>query len=304
MARTWALLSLCLLSNCFLLQLCDVVAESEGLSIKFIHRYSPDSPFYQANLTCGERLVNLSKLRANYLAADAARSATGSNSSDQTVAHPTAIRSLVGVHQGIYMVQLSIGTFHTLPPSPSYKSFFLVLDTGSYLTWTQCELCKIPGHECFVQEEPIFPNSQSQTHRSLPCGKDRLCYTGQCIGDACSYKRDYASGCSSQGVLATRTFTFVSDNRIDTKRIDGLVFGCGIDNKNFKYEAGNQIAGIMGLGWGDRSLINQPQSLSHGRFSYCLQPLNNPQESSRMFLRIGGDIVQRQGLGITPISSR
>lgn len=64
----------------------------------------------------------------------------------------TAIeRPTIAMQGTTHIAQVGVGTFN-----PPRKSFFLVVDTGSDLIWTQCEGC-LPDH-CFPQKTPTFPS--------------------------------------------------------------------------------------------------------------------------------------------------
>lgn len=89
----------------------------QGLSIKLIHDDSPESPFYQPNLTQSERtrkLILLTKARANYFrqGLQAAKHNYSSN----------AVRQIVG-HQmeTTYIAKLSIDTFKKSSPISYYQ---------------------------------------------------------------------------------------------------------------------------------------------------------------------------------------
>ena len=61
---------------------------------------------------------------------------------------------------GNYIVTVKIGT-------PKHD-LSLVFDTGSDLTWTQCEPCGGSG-TCYLQEEPIFDPYSSSSYSSVSC---------------------------------------------------------------------------------------------------------------------------------------
>ena len=64
---------------------------------------------------------------------------------------------------GDYIVTVGLGT--------PKKQLSLVFDTGSALTWTQCEPCV---RQCYSQKEPIFQPSQSSSYSNVSCDSD-LC---------------------------------------------------------------------------------------------------------------------------------
>ncbi|PON88105.1 Aspartic peptidase [Trema orientale] len=268
---------------------------SNGFSFELIYRDSPESPLYSSrdeNLTQQQRMkrfVHYSKahLQQYYVV--------------PATPDPATVRPPMTEQGIIFIVKLGIGTF---PSTTSYKSFYLVMDTGSDLIWTQCETC-LPNR-CFLQRDPPFPNTQSRSYRPLPCNRHPLCFKGQCNRSFCSYKRVYGDNSSSEGILAAETFTFDSDRGADSA-VPGLVFGCGSDNKDFKFGTTreNQIAGILGMGWGRHSFVQQIKSQSDGRFSYCLvAKLGTSPNPPRMFLRFGDDVPRRPNLRWTPVFAR
>jgi hypothetical protein len=167
------------------------------------------------------------------------------------------------------MLRFGIGTFNAIFPARPFKSYHLHMDTGSALTWTQCQDCETLGYRCFPCSP--FPNRISTSYRPLPCNRHPLCTPYECIGDSCSYQLRYMDGATATGILAQEAFTFVSSSG-RPQTIPNIVFGCTIDSADVKYgEDDNQVSGIFGLGWGARSFGIQIDSLSHGTFSYCLK---------------------------------
>ncbi|KAK9281836.1 hypothetical protein L1049_004742 [Liquidambar formosana] len=292
MAKTTTLLFLYFLSS--LLLLGCVAGKPNGLTLRLIHRDSPESPIYPGNLTSAQRiqrLVDQSNARAHYLSSILSKTNTS-----QSV-YPSIIRPLVAIQaQLLYMVEIGIGT---LVGSPSYMSYYLLLDTGAELSWTQCEGCMEPGRHCYPQSEPYFPNGRSHSYQPLPCNGHPLCTPNECIGAYCSFDLRYADGDSVLGILASETLTLSSNTR-GRKESLRIVFGCGIDNRlqTFGNRSSNKIAGIMGLGWGARSFVRQINLVTGGAFSYCL---TYGVQGSTTYLRFGADIVRRGSLHMTPL---
>ncbi|XP_008225214.1 PREDICTED: aspartic proteinase CDR1-like [Prunus mume] len=126
-----------------------IAAPCGGLTIELIHRHSPQSPFYQPNLTHKQRIQTLayqSITRAQYIK---------NMTKNQTFSYtPETVRVLVNTMLGLalYRVKIGLGTIPT--SSPPYKSYNLVFDTGSDLTCLQCEYCR--RHHCFAVEDEPF----------------------------------------------------------------------------------------------------------------------------------------------------
>ncbi|GFZ04630.1 hypothetical protein Acr_17g0002020 [Actinidia rufa] len=181
--------------------------------------------------------------------------------------YPEIVRPRIRVQSFNYMVKFGIGTFKSRPP---YKEYYLDMDTGSKLTWMQCEGCT----NCFRQVPKPFPKNSSKSFRPVIFSGGRRGY----------YIVTYADNTYSKGFLARETFYFNSNNN--------------------KIEKNNKIAGIMGLGWGSDSFVNQIAPQSDGKFSYCLAALNYQTASRRIksYLRFGTDIPKRvSSLGITAL---
>ncbi|KAK4401806.1 Dynamin-related protein 3A [Sesamum angolense] len=70
-------------------------------------------------------------------------------------------RPVVDLQEFIYIVKIGIGTFKT---KPSFKEFYLDMDTGSCFTWMQCQGCK----KCFKQKPKPFPRNNLEMAPTLP----------------------------------------------------------------------------------------------------------------------------------------
>jgi hypothetical protein len=91
----------------------------------------------------------------------------------------------------------------------------------------------------------------------------------------CCYTYVYRGGeANTTGHLATEAFTF------GASRVDGVVFGCGLDSTG---DFGG-APGVIGLGRAPLSLVSQLQA---GRFSYYFVPDNSVGSDS--FIRFGDD---------------
>ncbi|XP_048328377.2 aspartic proteinase CDR1-like [Ziziphus jujuba] len=268
----------------------------DGLTIKLIHRDSPESPLYNPNLTRAQRIE---KLILQFRARVKHIRSIAHDFHGRPLFKADAVSAKIDYQQSaLFMAQVGIGTFTS--GSNSSFSYFLLMDTGSALIWIQCEGCKDPGHHSFYQKEPVFPDKQSTSYRKLLCKRHPLCFPQECIGNFCSYHRDYADNSSTRGYLATKTFRFDSNSSTQIKEVvPNIVFGCGFDQAIDYGDEGN-IAGLMALGWSQRSLVTQSGSRSNNRFSYCLQTMNR-NHSQNTYLRFGSDIPQTPGLNTTEL---
>ncbi|KAL8499531.1 hypothetical protein ACS0TY_022467 [Phlomoides rotata] len=193
------------------------------VTIDLIHRDSPLSPFHDPSQTRFQRLRN---------AIDCSFSRKSSLLSKSTSKPLTAPLSDGG---GEYLIEYQIGT----PPVRQLS----VADTGSDLTWVQCEPCT----SCYKQDYPPFNPVASKSYNPVACQTNQCLHAGTTCGEnnVCQYKQSY-----SQGVLAAETLTLGS-----AATFPNFVFGCGINNSG---------SGIFGLGRGAISIINQTAASTDG----------------------------------------
>ncbi|CAL9025082.1 unnamed protein product [Prunus brigantina] len=150
---------------------------------------------------------------------------------------------------GYYSVSLNIGR-------PA-KIFELDIDSGSDLTWVQCDA---PCRGCTKPREHLYrPNNNL-----LQC-EDPLCTTFhspashpcETTDDQCDYEVKYADHGSSLGVLVKDYFPLKFTN--GSLLSPHLAFGCGYDQKYFG-PVTPATAGVIGLGNRKVSILSQ---LSH-----------------------------------------
>ncbi|KAL6902244.1 hypothetical protein ACP4OV_005120 [Aristida adscensionis] len=173
-----------------------------------------------------------------------------------------------GAPDAEYLVRFAVGT----PPQPVQ----LELDTGSDLTWTQCEPCAA----CFDQALPYFNTALSSTLAVPPCFSSECqalplssCGTQNGWGDfTCVYTYSYADNCVTTGILHRDTFTFAGA-AAERSVVPGLAFGCGVFNSG-SFDLNE--TGIAGFGRGPLSL---PSQLKVANFSYCLAAINGSAAS-------------------------
>ncbi|XP_042501049.1 aspartyl protease family protein At5g10770-like [Macadamia integrifolia] len=158
---------------------------------------------------------------------------------------------------GNYIVTVGIG-------SPK-RDFSLIFDTGSDLTWIQCEPCVA---HCYKQQEPIFNPSKSSSYSNITCNakecsslKSATGNSPGCTSSTCVYGIQYGDQSYSVGYFGRETLTLTSSDVFNK-----FMFGCGQRNDGlFGY-----TAGLLGLGRNKISLISQTYQKYGGLFSYCL----------------------------------
>ncbi|XP_044434707.1 aspartic proteinase Asp1-like isoform X2 [Triticum aestivum] len=212
-------------------------------------------------------------------AATPARSPSASASSSST----SVVFQLQGdvYPTGHYYATMNIGD----PARP----YFLDIDTGSDLTWLQCDA---PCQSCNKVPHPLYKPTKSKI---VPCA-DSLCTTllssqipnnKQCPSPhQCDYKIKYTDSSSSRGVLVTDSFGLTLRNSSRVSR--SLTFGCGYDQqvgKNGAVQAATD--GLLGLGRGSVSLVSQlkQQGITKNVLAHCLST------NGGGFLYFGDDIV-------------
>ncbi|XP_015575383.1 aspartic proteinase Asp1 isoform X2 [Ricinus communis] len=191
---------------------------------------------------------------------------------------------------GYYSVSLYIGN----PP----KLFELDIDTGSDLTWVQCDApctgCTKPLHHLYKPRNNL-----------LSC-IDPLCsavqnsgtYQCQSATDQCDYEIQYADEGSSLGVLVTDYFPLRLMNGSFLR--PKMTFGCGYDQKSPGPVAPPPTTGVLGLGNGKTSIISQLQALGvmGNVIGHCLS------RKGGGFLFFGQDPVPSFGISWAPMSQK
>ncbi|KAL3537207.1 hypothetical protein ACH5RR_000573 [Cinchona calisaya] len=238
-----------------------------GFTVDLIHReYSPKSPFHNPQLTRFERQKNAfqrSLVRVNHFAS--------------TNVFPNG---------GEYLMKISYGT----PPVDTLA----ILDTGSDLTWTQCQYCT----NCYKERSRPFDPRSSSTFKFV------LCDTKTCnsfpktkcapITKFCLYSEVYGDQSYTRGDLATETITLSGTKQGNTS-FPNFAFGCGHDNGGiFPFEG----SGLVGFGFGNLSLVTQLSSSIGGKFSYCLGPSTEASKPGKLNL---GNSVSGVGVVSTPL---
>ncbi|KAL3741073.1 hypothetical protein ACJRO7_022226 [Eucalyptus globulus] len=188
---------------------------------------------------------------------------------------------------GNYYVKIGLG----MPA----KYNAMLLDTGSSLSWLQCQPCAI---SCHAQVDPLYNPSASRTYKSIPCStsqcsslkeatlNDPFCEveTGKCVYTASYGDSSYSIGYLSQDLLSLSP----------SETSPSFLYGCGQDNEGLFGRA----AGIVGLARQRLSLISQLSPKYGNAFSYCL-----PSETSigGGFLSIGSTSLTASAFRFTPM---
>ncbi|KAK7343140.1 hypothetical protein VNO80_26103 [Phaseolus coccineus] len=253
-----------------------------GFSVEMIHRDSSKSPFYSSKETPFQRVANAMRRSINRV-----------NHFNQSSVSPNTPKTIVVPDLGEYLMSYSVGT----PPFNVYG----ILDTGSDIIWLQCQPCK----KCYPQPTPLFDSSKSTTYRTFPCTSNTCksvlgTFCSHVPDKHCEYYINYMDGTLSQGELSEETLSLSSTNGTEIQ-FPGILIGCGRYNTIAFVRANS---GIVGLGRGSGSLINQLGPSIGGKFSYCLVPaLSQSNSTSKLNF---GDAAAVSGVGTvsTPLFSR
>ncbi|CAK7354032.1 unnamed protein product [Dovyalis caffra] len=191
------------------------------------------------------------------------------------------VQSGASIGAGDYVVTVGLGT--------PKKELTLIFDTGSDITWTQCEPCV---KSCYKQKEPKLDPTKSTSYRNISCSSPscELVNTegGQgCSSSTCLYQVQYGDGSYSVGFFATETLSLTSNSEFKN-----FLFGCGQQNEGLFGGA----AGLLGLGRTELSLPSQTAKKFKKLFSYCLPA----SSSSKGYLSFGGKVSET--VKFTPLS--
>ncbi|XP_023772912.1 aspartic proteinase Asp1 isoform X1 [Lactuca sativa] len=190
---------------------------------------------------------------------------------------------------GYYHATLSIGN----PP----KSYFLDIDTGSDLTWLQCDA---PCTKCTpAPHKPYKPNKELVECMDPLCESVHWPETHQCQSpkEQCDYTVQYADDGSSIGVLVKDSFSLQYINGTVAKSI--LAFGCGYNQEVPASMDPPYTDGILGLGLGKASILHQLRELGVTRsvVGHCLSAKGGG------YLFFGDQLVPSSGVVWTPMST-
>ncbi|CAJ1960669.1 unnamed protein product [Sphenostylis stenocarpa] len=207
------------------------------------------------------------------------------------------LKSGASLGTGEYFVDMFVGT----PP----KHVWLILDTGSDLSWIQCDPC----YDCFDQNGPHYNPKYSSSYRNISCYDPRCQLVSspdplqrcKVENQTCPYFYDYADGSNTTGDFALEKFTvnLTSTNGEEKfKMVVDVTFGCGHWNKGFFHGA----AGLLGLGRGPLSFSSQLQSIYGHSFSYCLTDLfSNTSTSSKLVFGKDNELLNNHNMNFTSL---
>ncbi|KAF5733997.1 Eukaryotic aspartyl protease family protein putative isoform 1 [Tripterygium wilfordii] len=189
---------------------------------------------------------------------------------------------------GLYFTYMHVGS----PPRP----YFLDIDTGSDLTWIQCDA---PCTSCAKGPNALY----KPTKRNIVPYKDALClqlnengrYCGTC--QQCDYEIEYADHSSSMGVLARDEVHLKIANGSSTK-LDA-VFGCAYDQQGQLLNTLSKTDGILGL---SRAKVSLPsQFASRGIIKNVVGHCLTTDAAGGGYMFLGDDFVPQWGMAWVPM---
>ncbi|KAK9106893.1 hypothetical protein Syun_022904 [Stephania yunnanensis] len=192
---------------------------------------------------------------------------------------------------GLYYISLPIGN----PPRP----YYLDMDTGSDLTWIQCDA---PCASCSKGPNPLY----KPTRKNIVPSKDLLCAEvqdekpGYCVSESCQecvYEIEYADNSSSRGFLVKDKLQQMIDN--GNLLNSDFVFGCAYHQKGDLSLSPARTDGILGLSKAKISLTSQlaRQGITRNVVGHCIT--NDKDSLGYMFL--GDDFVPHWGMTWVPM---
>ncbi|KAL5850131.1 hypothetical protein ACOSQ4_008144 [Xanthoceras sorbifolium] len=236
----------------------------KGTSLELVHKYGPCSELKhgKANTPSWSQILLKDQARVRAINARRRYMNLDRNQSEHTKATtlPFGYDTVIG--GGEFYAKLDIGT-------PG-QSNYVILDTGSDITWIQCKPCA----KCFKQPGPIFDPSKSSTYTTIPCNSPRCILLSAsrpphprgCLSNKCFYRSGYADGTYTYGYFSQDKLTFKSVNRKSNVIVNNYLLGCGINNS----DGGGPDIGVMGLSRAPISFVYQTAPLFKKYFSYCL----------------------------------
>ncbi|TKY46947.1 aspartic protease in guard cell 2 [Spatholobus suberectus] len=132
-------------------------------SLEVVHKHGPCSQLNHDNgkpktATSHSDILDLDKERVKYIHSRLSKELGQDNGVQEldSATLPAKSGSLIG--SGNYFVVVGLGT--------PKRDLSLIFDTGSDLTWTQCEPC---ARSCYKQQDAIFDPSKSSSYSNITC---------------------------------------------------------------------------------------------------------------------------------------
>ncbi|CAL5441555.1 unnamed protein product [Camellia sinensis] len=258
-------------------------------TLKVVHKHGPCSHLSldKANAPNVTQILSEDQSRVNII-----HFRLSSNSAQNNILNSSKatlpVNSGASIGTGNFIVTVGLGT--------PKKDLTLLFDTGSDLTWTQCQPCLV---SCYRQQEPIFNPNESTTYKNISCNSAECTQLTSHAGgvikrcsnsSTCIYGIGYVDQSYSIGFFSKDTLTLTPTDVLPNFR-----FGCGQSNRGLFGGA----AGLLGLARNQLSVVSQTSSMYQKYFSYCLPSTS----SSTGHLTFGkGGTSSALKLNFTPFS--
>jgi hypothetical protein len=238
--------------------------------------------------------IKLSVVRRNLLERDLKRlgkAAMAENSSNNRSAF-FPVRGNI-YPDGLYYIAMLIG-------SPS-KLYYLDMDTGSDLTWLQCDA---PCRSCAAGPHGLYDPKKGRLVdcRQPICAQVQQGGSYTCAGNVrqCDYDVDYADGSSTMGILIEDTLNLFLTNGTRTQM--RAIIGCGYDQQGTLAQTPAATDGVMGLSSSKIALPSQMarKGIVTNVIGHCLAGGSN----GGGYLFFGDALVPAFGVTWTPMMGR
>ncbi|KAL7582105.1 hypothetical protein Lser_V15G44386 [Lactuca serriola] len=247
-------------------------------SLKVVHKHGPCSKFSKNIMKpiTMEEILTHDQSRFDAIRSRLTTTTTTGKKDIKTSMATMPATSGTLFNSGNYIVTIGMGT--------PKKDLSLIMDTGSDLTWTQCQPC---SGSCYSQQDPMFSPSLSTTYSNISCTSTECSLLPSATGNlpgcrslTCVYGIRYGDGSYSVGEFAKEKLT-LSQN----EEFENFMFGCGQTNDGDYGTA----TGLLGLGSGKLSIVSQTANKYGKVFSYCLPST----DSSSGYLTFGKSGISR-----------
>ncbi|KAM3365383.1 hypothetical protein ACQJBY_015231 [Aegilops geniculata] len=176
------------------------------------------------------------------------------------------------------------------------RPYFLGIDTGSALTWIQCDA---PCTNCTKGPLPLYKPAKENIvpPRDSHCRESQGNQNYRDTCKQCDYEIAYTDRSSSAVVLAMDNMQLITADG-ERENMD-FVFGCAHDQQGKLLDSPASTDGILGLSNGAMSLTTQlaKQGIISNVLGHCIA--TDPSSSGYMFL--GDDYVPRWGMKWVPV---
>jgi hypothetical protein len=194
---------------------------------------------------------------------------------------------------GLYYMAMLIG-------NPA-KLYYLDMDTGSDLTWLQCDApcrsCATGPHGLYEPKKARLVDCRTPVCALMQQGRSYTC--GGSIRQ-CDYDVEYADGSSTMGILMNDVITLQLTN--GTRTPTRAIIGCGYDQRGALAQTPAMTDGVMGLSSSKIALPSQMASkgIVNNVIGHCLAGGSN----GGGYLFFGDALVPALGMTWAPMMGK